>query len=82
MPIVRITDLADARVADYRNVPDPVLLRDRNLFVAEGRLVVRMLLERGQPRLRSLLVTEAALETLATCRPQRAFRSTFVPSRQ
>jgi tRNA G18 (ribose-2'-O)-methylase SpoU len=63
MPVVRITDLADPRVADYRNVPDPVLLRDRNLFAAEGRFVVRMLLERGQPRLRSLLVTEAALDT-------------------
>ena len=45
MPTVPIDDLDDPRLADYRNVPDRVLLRDRGVFVAEGRIVVRHLLE-------------------------------------
>ena len=44
MPIVPVDDLDDPRIADYRDVPDPVLLRQRGLFVAESRLVVRELL--------------------------------------
>jgi len=41
-----------------------VLLRDRGLFVAEGRLVVRRLLRETSFSVRSLLVTEAALRGL------------------
>jgi tRNA G18 (ribose-2'-O)-methylase SpoU len=59
-----ITSLDDTRVADYRNVPDPVLLRERGLFVAEGRLVVRYVLAHRPESLRSILVTEQALESL------------------
>jgi tRNA G18 (ribose-2'-O)-methylase SpoU len=54
----------DPRLADYANVPDPELVRRRGLFVAEGRLVVRRLIEDGRYRLRSLLVSEAALRAL------------------
>jgi tRNA G18 (ribose-2'-O)-methylase SpoU len=64
MPIVSITDAHDSRIAEYRNVPDGVLLRDRGLFVAEGRLVVRQLLAASRLQAQSLLVTEGALEDL------------------
>ena len=64
MPIVRVDDTQDPRLVDYRTVPDPVLLRERGLFVAESRLVVRELLAHPRLRTRSLLVTEAALESL------------------
>ncbi|MCX6549963.1 MAG: RNA methyltransferase [Acidobacteria bacterium] len=59
-----ITDLDDPRVADYRDVPDPVLLRERGVFVAEGRLVVRQLLSSARVRARSVLVSPTALDGL------------------
>jgi tRNA G18 (ribose-2'-O)-methylase SpoU len=62
VPIVPSDDLDDPRLADYRNVPDPVLLRDRRVFVAEGRLVVRHLLESSRFMTHSVLVSPAALE--------------------
>jgi tRNA G18 (ribose-2'-O)-methylase SpoU len=64
MPIIRIDDAADPRIADYRNVPDPVLLRRRSLFVAENRLVVRPLLASARFRALSVLVTDAAYTAL------------------
>jgi tRNA G18 (ribose-2'-O)-methylase SpoU len=64
MPIIPIDDLGDARVAEYRTVPDPELLEKRGLFVAEGRLVVRRLLQHDSYRVGSLLVNRAALESL------------------
>jgi tRNA G18 (ribose-2'-O)-methylase SpoU len=62
--IVPVADLDDPALADYRNVPDPALLAERGVFVAEGRLVVRRLLTGGRFRVRSLLVTEAARASL------------------
>jgi tRNA G18 (ribose-2'-O)-methylase SpoU len=59
-----ITDLDDPRIADYRNVPDAQLLRSRGLFLAEGRIVVRRLLEDGRFTVRSILSTPAALAQL------------------
>lgn len=64
MPIVPVDNPDDPRLADYRDVPDPVLLRERGLFAAESRLVVRALLQHARLRTRSLLVTEAALASL------------------
>jgi tRNA G18 (ribose-2'-O)-methylase SpoU len=64
MPIVRLTSLEDPRVADYRGVRDPELLADRGLFVAEGRLVVRRLLQRSPYPVRSVLLSETALAAL------------------
>lgn len=64
MAIIPIDTVDDPRVADYRQVPDAVLLRERDLFVAEGRLVVRRLIEGGRFRVRSLLVSEAGLASL------------------
>lgn len=69
MPLVRLVDADDVRLAPFRNVPDPVLLREQGLFIAEGRLVVRTLLTRSPLKPRSVLVTPAALEPLADLVP-------------
>ena len=61
----RIDELADPRVADYAHVGDPAWLRDHGLFVAEGRLVVERLIHSGRFRIRSILLTPAALDALA-----------------
>jgi tRNA G18 (ribose-2'-O)-methylase SpoU len=55
----------DARADLYRGVSDGELLRAHGLFVAEGRLVVRRVIESGRFRLHSLLVNEAARRGLA-----------------
>ena len=67
-----IDDLDDARIAEYRNVPDPELLRDHGVFVAEGRHVVRQLLASGRFRTRSVLVSPAALAGLRDALDARA----------
>jgi len=60
VPTESVSDPGDPRLADYRNVPDAELLRDRGVFVAEGRLVVRRLLTASRFPARSVLVTETA----------------------
>lgn len=65
MPVERVDSLDDKRLADYRHVPDPELLRRGEIFVAEGRLVVRALLAQPRFRVRSVLLTETAFASLA-----------------
>ncbi len=65
MPLERVEGLHDPRLADYRHVPDPELLRRGEVFVAEGRLVVRALLASSPFRTRSVLLTEHAFGALA-----------------
>jgi tRNA G18 (ribose-2'-O)-methylase SpoU len=60
----RIERLDDPRIAAYRDVPDPDLVRSRGLFIAEGRLVVRRLIEDGRWRVQSVLVSDAARKSL------------------
>lgn len=64
MPIIPIDDPQDPRLVDYHRVPDPQLLRERGVFVAESRLVVRELLAHPRLGTRSLLTTPAALDSL------------------
>jgi tRNA G18 (ribose-2'-O)-methylase SpoU len=59
-----IDDIDDPRVAGYRNVPDPELLRAHGVFIAEGRQVVRHLLASDRYIARSVLVSPPALESL------------------
>jgi tRNA G18 (ribose-2'-O)-methylase SpoU len=68
--IVPIDTPDDPRLADYRNIPDPELLRSRSLFIAEGRHVVRRLLEAPRFRTRSILVTPAAQHGLRDVLPR------------
>lgn len=68
MPIVPIDSITDPRVADYVQVREAELRKERfdapgGLFVAEGELVVRRLFQ-SRYRVRSLLVTQARLNTL------------------
>ena len=56
----------DPRVADYRDIAEPSLVRSKGLFVAEGRLVVSRLVADGRYRLRSVLVSEAAHRSMET----------------
>ena len=72
MPFLPIDHFDDPRIADYRNVPDPELLRRRGVFVAEGRLVVRTLLTSSRLQALSVLVTEAARRSLADVLDPRA----------
>ena len=55
----------DPRIEDYRNIPDPQLIRDRGLFIAEGRLVVRRLLTESTFAAKSVMVTEQARIAMA-----------------
>jgi tRNA G18 (ribose-2'-O)-methylase SpoU len=60
MPVMHLDSLNDPRLADYRAVRDPELVRKRHLFVAEGRLVVERLLSGRRYTIRSLLLSDAA----------------------
>ena len=62
--LVPIDSLDDPRVAAYRDIPDPDLLRRHGVFVAEGRQVVRHLLASRRFETRSLLVSPAAFDGL------------------
>ena len=63
--IVRIDSLDDPRVAAYRHTADVAALNERAVFVAEGRLVVRRLLDLQQWPIESILLTEPAATNLA-----------------
>jgi tRNA G18 (ribose-2'-O)-methylase SpoU len=66
MAVERIESASDPRVAAWRGVRDGELLRARGLFVAEGRFVVRRVLDDERYRVHSLLVNDAALNDLAS----------------
>jgi tRNA G18 (ribose-2'-O)-methylase SpoU len=65
MPVIPLHTLDDPRVVDYAGVRHPARLRDRGLFVVEGRIVVRRLLACDRIAIRSLLLTEASHRGLA-----------------
>ena len=58
--IQRIESAEDPRLAPYRHVANPRWIRERQMFVAEGRLVVERLLALGRFELHSILVNPAA----------------------
>jgi tRNA G18 (ribose-2'-O)-methylase SpoU len=64
VPVLSIDDADDPRLADYIGIPDPELARARSVFVAEGRLVVRRLLN-SRFVTRSVMVTPTALAAVA-----------------
>jgi tRNA G18 (ribose-2'-O)-methylase SpoU len=65
VPIVAVSSPNDTRLLSYHAVSDPELAEREGLFVAEGRLVVRRLLSTPSLVTRSLLLTQAAHESLA-----------------
>jgi len=64
MTVTQIACANDARAAAYRGVGDGELLRRRGLFVAEGRIVVRRLIEERRYTFESLLLNDSALRDL------------------
>lgn len=64
MALERLNGPLDPRVAEYREIAEPELVRSRGLFVAEGRLVVRRVIDDGRYVVRSALVNGAAYESL------------------
>lgn len=62
---VPVSALDDPRIAVYADVGHPDRLRAAGRFVAEGRLVVRRLLESRRFEIESVLVTPAALRDMA-----------------
>jgi len=64
MTVERIECAHDARAAAYREMSDGELLRSRGVFVAEGRLVVRRLIEESRYTFESLLLNDSALRDL------------------
>jgi tRNA G18 (ribose-2'-O)-methylase SpoU len=59
---VAVDDIADSRVADYRDLTDGQRRRQEN-FIVEGALAIRQLLQSHYP-VRSLLVTPSKLRAL------------------
>lgn len=78
MALIRLDDMDDDRLAAYRNVPDHDLLARGGLFVAEGRLVVRRLIEAERFPVRSVMVTDAALVPLRSLLDTRDELSVYV----
>ena len=62
--VSRTHGLDDPRIADYRDIAEGELVRSRGLFVAEGRIIVRRLIEDRRYTLRSVLVSDAAYAAL------------------
>jgi tRNA G18 (ribose-2'-O)-methylase SpoU len=62
--VERIEDPEDPRLHDYREIRDAERRRISGTFIAEGRTVVRRLLDAQRYRARSALVTPPALEAL------------------
>lgn len=65
MPIIPVHSFDDPQLSDFRVVADHDALRERGLFVAESRLVVRALLGNPRFRTRALLLTSASLDNVA-----------------
>jgi len=82
VPIIAVHNLADRRLDDYRNIPDPELLRHRGVFVAEGRHVVRRLLTESRFTTRSLLLTPAAQHALSDLLDSASPIPTFIVSQE
>jgi tRNA G18 (ribose-2'-O)-methylase SpoU len=59
-----VESLEDPRVAEYCNLRDADLRRQRGVFMAESRFVVRLLLEASRFRASSLLLNPRAFEAL------------------
>ena len=70
MPVATITDPADPRLDDYRDLRDADLRRERGLFAVEGRLMVERLLVASRFRTRSILATPDGLDALGAWLPR------------
>ena len=76
MNVLPVVDVNDPRVAPFRSMRDAALMRERGLFVAEGRLTVERVVTDGRHQVDALLLNQAALDALL---PALAFLSTDTP---
>jgi tRNA G18 (ribose-2'-O)-methylase SpoU len=60
--IIHITNSSDARIEGYRNVKERDLVGRKGRFIAEGRVVLNVLIETAPETIESLLVLENRLE--------------------
>ena len=63
--MIHVASIDDMRIAAYRHIAAPDQLLDLGLFVAEGRLVVRRLIDLQHWAIESILVTQPAADALA-----------------
>lgn len=83
MPTRYIDSLADERLADYRDVRDKDLLRERALFIVEGRENLRCLIRDSRFEPKSLLLSKPAFEAMQELlRPVSERVPVFVGSRE
>ena len=68
--MIQVASLDDMRIAAYRHIAAPDQLLDLGLFVAEGRLVVRRLIDLQHWAIESILVTQPAADALADILPK------------
>ena len=64
-PFTEIDSIDDSRVADFRDLKDDVLRRERDLFAVEGRLSVEALVRHSRFAVNSVLVNRASREAMA-----------------
>lgn len=62
---VLIEQIEDSRIEDYRAVREADLLGRRGIFIAEGEVVLRVLIQRGRFKVRSVLLANTKVATLA-----------------
>jgi tRNA G18 (ribose-2'-O)-methylase SpoU len=70
LSVIKIDSLEDSRVLPYRHIADPDRLMQLGLFVVEGRLVARRLLDLQHWAIESFLLTEPAAEALVDVLPK------------
>jgi len=66
----RVSSIDDPRVAAYKHIAEPDRLMELGLFVAEGRLVVRRLLDLQHWDIHSILLTQPAADAIADVLPK------------
>ena len=64
-PVIPVTDHCDSRIAPYRNVRERDLVGREGHFIAEGEVVLRVLLTHARHQAVSLLLAEKRVEALA-----------------
>ncbi len=64
MARIAVDDIADERLAPYRNVKDGDLRREHGVFMAEGRLVVERLLEDSRFEAESVFLSERSANAM------------------
>src|SRR5437588_9683531 len=66
--VIPISSIDDPRIAPYRNLKDRELAREGGLFIAEGELVLRRLLQSDYP-VESVLLGQRRIEAIAPLIP-------------